>query len=273
MQLLIATGGAAHSYAAVRLGAALAQPPVESVTVLTVIQHEAARQRAAAVLEQARQLLPSSEVEIRTLIRRGNPAEEIISQAITGHADLIVLGEKQSHNMMTRFLGSTARRVVTQAPCPVVVAKGKIGPVSRILLCDSGAAGSALVDRFTGQLTIFTGADVDITVLHVMSQMSAGPGVAGQQLRATAQELIQARAPEGELLERNLQYLERVNIHPDAKVRHGLVVDEILREARSGDYDLIVIGAHYDAGWLRFLLEDLADQIITQADRPVLVLR
>ena len=38
---------------------------------------------------------------------------------------------------ITRFLGSTATRVIEQAPCPVIIAKGGPGPVHRILLCDS----------------------------------------------------------------------------------------------------------------------------------------
>jgi nucleotide-binding universal stress UspA family protein len=109
--------------------------------------------------------------------------------------------------------------------------------------------------------------------LHVMSQMGAGPGVEGGQLRANAEELIQAQAPEGELLERDIHMLGQLNVHTEPKVRHGLVVDEILTEAQSGDYDLVVIGAHRGEGWRRILLDDLAHQIIVQLDRPVLVVR
>ena len=54
---------------------------------------------------------------------------------------------------------------------------------------------------------------------------------------------------------------------------HGLVVDEILAEARDGDYDLVVIGTHRGEGWRRILLDDLAHQIIAQVDRPVLIVR
>jgi nucleotide-binding universal stress UspA family protein len=56
-------------------------------------------------------------------------------------------------------------------------------------------------------------------------------------------------------------------------VRHGLVVDEILAEASEGDHDLIVIGAHQAEGLMRFLLDDVAHQIIGHADRPILVAR
>jgi nucleotide-binding universal stress UspA family protein len=103
--------------------------------------------------------------------------------------------------------------------------------------------------------------------------MGAGPGVEGHQLRADAEELIEAQAPEGELLERDIQMLEPLSVQLRPMVRHGLVVDEILAEAQAGDYDLVVIGAHRGEGWRRILLDDLAHQIIIHLDRPVLVVR
>jgi nucleotide-binding universal stress UspA family protein len=113
----------------------------------------------------------------------------------------------------------------------------------------------------------------EITVLHVMSQISAGPGVRGKQLRASAEELIQEHAPEGELLALDLQILGKPGITARPKVRHGLVLDEILDEAHTGDYDLVVIGAHASAGWQALLLDDLARRIIRDLDRPALVVR
>jgi nucleotide-binding universal stress UspA family protein len=75
------------------------------------------------------------------------------------------------------------------------------------------------------------------------------------------------------LLDQAVRFLQQHNLHPRPKVRHGLVVDEIQAEARSGDYDLVVIGAHRGEGWRRILLDDLAHQIIVEMDRPVLVVR
>jgi len=67
--------------------------------------------------------------------------------------------------------------------------------------------------------------------------------------------------------------LEKPGIHPIPKVRHGLVLDEILAEARSGDYDLVVVGAHPPTDGQRFFLDDIAHQIIKNIDRPILVIR
>jgi nucleotide-binding universal stress UspA family protein len=102
--------------------------------------------------------------------------------------------------------------------------------------------------------------------------MAAAPGVPGWELRADAKELMQKHTPEGSLLEDDLTRLEQLNVRLEAKVRHGLVVKEILAEARSGDYDLVVIGAHQGRGWERYLLDDLAHEIISFADRPLLVI-
>jgi nucleotide-binding universal stress UspA family protein len=205
--------------------------------------------------------------------------------------------------LLVRFLhGSTAIRVVEHAPCPVVVAKGKIGPIQRILVCDSGSedpylglsstvhnanilnsgahvrggtamAGPSLLSRFLLLPPGLLNGVAEILVLHVMSQMSAGPGVQGEQLRSDAEELTDQRAPEGDLLGRDIAALQRLGLDARAKVSHGLVVEEILEEARCGDHDLVVIGAYRGVGWQRILLDDLAHRIIVELDRPVLVLR
>jgi nucleotide-binding universal stress UspA family protein len=291
MRILLTTHGSPHDELALSFGAAIARYAGEPPTVLTVIRDEDDRVRAAADLERARQLLAPALPDIQTKIRIGPAAQEIVREAEEGAYTLVVVGENANPNLVARFLaGSTAIRVVEHAPCAVVVAKGRITPIKRILLCDSGAVGlaaanaspnpgsgsapgSSLLSRFTGRLARLLEGKEEITVLHVMSQISAGPGVRGTQLRATAEDLIEERAPEGEVLVQDLADLADPGVRVVPKVRHGLVVDEILEEANAGDYDLVVIGAHRGEGWQRILLDDLAHRIIVQLDRPVLVVR
>jgi nucleotide-binding universal stress UspA family protein len=276
MQILMATGGSAHSEAALRFGAHMLHTARVNKTpaIVTVIGDKRDQRQAEEILGRACQILELQPPHVCTLVRVGHPAEEIVREAEEGDYDLVLVGERQQHTLTTRFLlGSTAMRVVEHAPCPVIIAKGKIGPIQRILLCDSGAEDSSLLERFTDQLADLIKDAEEITLLHVMSQLSAGPGVRGWQLRADAEELIEEHAPEGQLLERDLQILKRLKVEPRPRVRHGLVVDEILQEAQDGDHSLIVIGAHRGQGWRKILLDDLAHQIITQVDRPVLVVR
>ena len=276
MHILMATGGSPHSETALGFGACLLQSirAEIKVTVLTVIKHKAEYEKANLILTHARHLLAPQLKNLQTKTRVGHSAEEIIREAEEGKYDLVIVGERRRHKLMTRFwLGSTAVRVVEQAPCPVVIGKGRCGPVHRILLCDSGADNPSLLSRFTRQLADLIRPDQKITVLHVMSQIGAGPAVNGEQLWAQAEELMAERTPEGELLERDIELLQQLGVHPIPKVRHGLVVDEILAEAREGEHNLVVIGASPGQDWRRILLDDLAHQIITKIDRPILVVR
>lgn len=277
MKVLVATAGSPHSMAAIHFCGHMMQLKSShkpDLTILTVIKGEGQSAQANMILNRACQLLELNEPAIQTKIRVGHPAEEIIREAEEGHYNLVVVGERQHHRLVTRFiLGATTERVVEHAPCPVIIAKGKIGPVRRVLLCDSGLEMPALPDRFVTQVGDLFGEQGEVTLLHVMSQMSAGPGIQGKQLRASTEELIEEHSIEGQLLERDIHKLETLNVQPRPKVRHGLVVDEILGEARQGDYDLVVIGAHRGEGWRRILLDDLAHQLITQMDRPILVVR
>ena len=298
MQILMTTHGAPHDEVALRFGAEIARRADKLPTVLTVIKHERDRPQGDEVLAHARGILEMQGLKAWTKLRIGHPAAEIVREAEESDHGLVIVGDSQDHNLVMRFLqGSTAVRVVEHAPCPVIVAKGKAEPIRRILLCDSGAegplvglpsaslpsaalgsggtgrAGPSVLGRFTTQLAGLLKGEEEITILHVMSQMGAGPGVEGKPLRANAEELIENTTPEGKLLEQDIAALERLGVHARAEVRHGLVVDEILGEAQREDYDLVVVGAYRGEGWQRILLDDLAHKILVQLDRPVLVVR
>lgn len=274
MRILMTTGGSSHSDAALRFGLQILQPRMDAPTLLTVVKRAEDRPRGQQLLEQARQrLFANSQPPVNLKVRVGNAPEEIVAEAREGSYDLVIVGERQTHGLMTRMLGSTAVYVVERSPCSVIIAKGKIGRIQRILLCDSGGLQPDLLTRFTVSLAERITGEENVTVLHVMSQITAASGVPDDQLRADADQLIEARAPEGEWLERDLALLTAPQIRPQAKVRHGTVIDEILDEAQEGDYDLVVVGAHRDAGWQRWLLEDITHKVITLVDRPVLVVR
>jgi nucleotide-binding universal stress UspA family protein len=156
-------------------------------------------------------------------------------------------------------------------PCPVLIARPKTKELNHLLLCEGGREPS-LLDRFVGRLTPLIESANELTVLHVMSQMVAAPGVPGWELRAEADELIAQHTLEGTLLEHDAATISRLPVHLETKIRHGLIVEEILSEANDGDYDLIVIGAHQGSAWERFLLDDLAHQIVTQSNNSILII-
>jgi nucleotide-binding universal stress UspA family protein len=286
MRILLVVHALPHDEVTLYYGARIAQRTGRATTVLAVAANARDRSRLEPALERAREVLAQAP-NLQTTIRVGSPVQEVLREAHEGDYNLILAGEPWHETLLGRFRpGGETVHLVENAPCSVLVVKGKARPMHKILLCDSGA-GSVLAEpvlraprttpsllaRFSDQAAELLQGEEDITVLHVMSQIGAGPGIPGKQLRAAAEELIDERAPEGELLREDLQMLVRPGVQARPLVRHGLVLNEILHEARCGDYDLVVIGAHPGKLWQKLLLDDLARKIMVQIDRPILVIK
>jgi nucleotide-binding universal stress UspA family protein len=287
MKILLATDGSPESEAALTFSAQLARRDAISMTILAIVdsgfpiesaqvpdsstQYPQAVSKVEGILARAIELVGVA--GINTRVRFGDAFTQILHEASAGAYDLIVIGDSRPRNILRRFRrNSMAVRIAENAPCSVILVRGKVSPICRILLCDSGAGMSSLLSRLVLQLAELLEGDEEVCVLHVMSQISASPVVQNADLKAVATELIAEHAPEGEILEQDVKMLEKPGIHPTPKVRHGLVVDEILAEARSGDYDLVVVGAH-PIGKRRFMLDNIAHQVIKEIARPILVVR
>lgn len=251
----------------------LAQSITVSPTVLTVIKNPAEQKEGDEILAHAARLLDPIFDSVKYKTRVGQAWEEIVREGESGEYDVIIMGQRQSRPLLTRIRGLVTQKVVARTTMPVFIAKREARPIDRILICDSGAHSPTLLQQFRKRLPEILRSASDVTVLHVMSQISAAPGVRGEDLYFTAEQLMEARTPEGTMLLQDLTYLKEMDLRLHAKVRHGLVVDEIVTEARSDDYDLVVIGAHRDEGLPRFLLDDLAHELVLDVDRAILVVR
>lgn len=272
MQILAATGGAPHSDTAVLISTSLALRTHSTITLLTVIRHPKERRQAEAILTRAATLAAQKGVKAKKQIRNGQTtALEIVAEASEGNYDLIVVGERPAHKLLKRLLGPTVERIITHMPCPVLIARPHTQQLNRLLLCEGGRSPS-LLDRFVSQIRPLLEAAEELTVLHVMSQMAAAPGISGWELEADANELMAQHTHEGALFEHNISSMAGLPVHLQTKVRHGLVVSEILAEAQDGKHDLIVIGAHHGNMWERFLLDDLAHQIMTKSNTSILII-
>jgi nucleotide-binding universal stress UspA family protein len=82
----------------------------------------AARARIDAERELARTAtgLRARGLRVRTILRPGLPAEEILHVARAEHASLIVMGTHGRSGLAHMVMGSVAERVVRAAPCPVL---------------------------------------------------------------------------------------------------------------------------------------------------------
>lgn len=146
MRILLATDGSELSGAAVRTVAQRPWPTGSIVRVLSVAQPvyppgeltfvgTAYEQMTKDLVEEAKKIaakgveaLRGPGLAIESAVREGEPRREIVAEAETWGADLIVLGSHGRTGVKRWLMGSVAEHVVRHAPCSVEVARTPIKP-------------------------------------------------------------------------------------------------------------------------------------------------
>ena len=80
---------------------------------------EAAREAVKRVAAE----LSGTDAQVDTMVRGGDPADQIVRAADELEADLVVIGGRGKGAMQAIVLGSVAYRVLHHAPCPVLVTR------------------------------------------------------------------------------------------------------------------------------------------------------
>jgi nucleotide-binding universal stress UspA family protein len=99
--------------------------PSQHYAELALEYEEERRALAGRILAHARERLRSAGHPATGSIRCGDAAEEIIAAAREEKADLIVVGSANRSALGRLFLGSVSARVLSHAPCSVLIARAK----------------------------------------------------------------------------------------------------------------------------------------------------
>lgn len=62
-------------------------------------------------------------IEIKTEVIVGHPADQIVRYAKEMNSDMIIVGQKGKSKVETWLLGSVSKRIATYAPCTVTIVK------------------------------------------------------------------------------------------------------------------------------------------------------
>jgi nucleotide-binding universal stress UspA family protein len=84
---------------------------------------ESRTEEAKAILDHALKEVGSIPCEIQTELIEGSEAETIINVATTQKSDVIVMGSRGHGTLAGLLLGSTSQKVVSHAPCPVLIVR------------------------------------------------------------------------------------------------------------------------------------------------------
>jgi nucleotide-binding universal stress UspA family protein len=271
MRILMCTDGSRHAAEALRFGALIARNAKGPITLLGVIERPEEERKVNRILEKTRNALCQDVPDIEKKVRHGHAAEEILKETEEREYDLVIAGSRGRRGITRFLLGSTAARLARYSQTSVLIVKGRREGLRTMLVCTAGAEYGEKDTEIAGRIAALTGASV--TILHVMSQLPLTLEAKISDLQHSTEELLASDAREGAHLRKDLQILNECRVTGEAKIRHGLVVEEILSEAKEGDYDVIVIGAHIASGLQRVVLTNTTEDILLDSDRPVLVVR
>ena len=123
MKILVAYDGSAHANNALSEAIVLAKEFIGSITLLYVAWKRA-YDESSNLLHCAEESLKKSGVKYKLRVERSEyPQRRIVRIAMDEACDLITIGSRGLGGGNTWLLGSVSRRVIEEAPCPVLVVK------------------------------------------------------------------------------------------------------------------------------------------------------
>ena len=136
--LLLAVDGSEHALRASRVASEMVKA-MNTKTLRIVVAYEpiplylgepnlqdainARLNESEHILQKAVEAVGKTATEIHTELIEGEPAEAIIEVAKTRGSDLIVMGSRGLGRLTGLMLGSTSQKVVSHAPCPVLIVR------------------------------------------------------------------------------------------------------------------------------------------------------
>lgn len=273
MKVLIPTDGSPRSIQAAALASAMHLVDGAEILLLGLEEPHTRREEVEASFDELRRRLSGAEV-VHQKMRPGDPSRQIMLEASENKFDIVVVGRqpKRRTTPLTRNTGT--QELTRKLASHVLLVQNPPERVRRILVCSSGEPPSGHTLSTAGRLIAPTRASVSL--IHVMSQVALKPDSPVVELEEDADQAMENATREGDQLKNGLHALAAGGVDSPIEpiLRHGLVVDEVLEELNDGDYDLIVLGSHYQPGltrWMDVLLDDITGELLNRVTCSILI--
>jgi nucleotide-binding universal stress UspA family protein len=269
VKILICVAGLPFAESTIKFGNVIASLDVSEITLLTVVDKKDQKSKAKAMLEKAAALVDFPINKIK--VRRGRVIKKIVDEANKNGYDMIVVGFPSNNSLTQMLTRSITNRVAEKAEISVLVVKEERPSLKNILICTGGLKINQAVIRKGASLAKAAGASVQL--LYVTEPV---PGMYSglEDMDETLPELLQSNTPVAKHLRWAARYLAENNVSGAIKVRHGVVNEEILREAQESRYDLVIVGTRTEVSLISELfMEKVTPHIVEQSPCSVLIVR
>jgi nucleotide-binding universal stress UspA family protein len=271
MKLLICTDGSTSSIESADLILKLRFPQDSLMTVLGVSESQNDLDNLVTSMDTIdKEFVPIYSVKRK--IRSGDPIREILSEALESTYDLVAVGGGGQLGLLNPKLGSTTRKLARKLHTHFLVARNVPIKVSKILFCAGVEAPASMTMSLGGEWISNT--DAQVGLLHVLPEKSGDVHVTDASLEITTPRNNERQ---DSILTHASQQLIDAGVKNEIvpRIRQGLIVEEVINELNEGEYELLVIGSHYQPGqdrWQGTLLDDVTDQLLNRCNCSVLII-
>jgi len=210
-------------------------------------------------------------VSIRSLLAKGHAADVIIREAEKRKPHLIILGSRGMADIKGYLMGSVSRKVLSYAPCAVLMVKEPLlTPAKAVLAVDGSGASKRAANAVKNWLDP---EDVTLCVLSAVPQVltDIAPKVLPKKHLLALTEPFYHRAEELTSQYRSLFIKEGYDVHPD--VLKGNPREVILEHIRQSKAQLAVLGSKGLTGPERFQMGSVSEWVAAYSSCTVLVVR
>jgi nucleotide-binding universal stress UspA family protein len=285
-KMLIPHGGSEAAGAVLPVARAIARASGAEILLLRVIHGEFEgpthylTEQTHQSLERIRGELALPGLSVRTIVRHGDPAEQILDAARTEHVDVIAMTTYGLAGIDRLLMGSVAEQVLAKSAAAVLLVRpGGRRPrhLRSILVPIDGSAGAALA--LGAALPLARSSGATLTLLDVAPPVRAGnfqvseAGELGRDLRVGQAYEEAGRVRAEDYVKRMTERLRAREFRATGLARTGAPAEVIVATATECHADLIVMSTHARTGPARAILGSVADAVVHLADRPVLLVR
>ena len=268
MKVLICTNGSTESWRAFEAGALVARALRAEAVILGVVERPSATQRVQRAMEEASAILTVHDVAHTSHVREGRAVAGIASEAAAGDY-LTVAGLLGRSHLIRAVRRSSVWRLLDAVSGPMLVVCEPRAALRSVLICSGGLGRTNAAVRLAGEIA--QGARAQVTLLHVLTPTPLMERGWKREMPDSA-AFLQSDALQAQHLREELALLHDLRLEPAFTLRSGRPLDEILAEARAGDYDMVAIGSTTAAGRLvKVAVGGITDKVAERAGRPVLV--
>jgi nucleotide-binding universal stress UspA family protein len=234
------------------------------ITLLYILPENQTREEGEGILTEASTVF---DMPVERCLSRGTPINVILDEVIDGGYDLVVL--LACSETWVIQADPLCKAILRQIPGSVMVVKAPKKEIKNLLICTGGFDNTGAVIETGARLA--QAAQAKVTLLHVAGAIpSMYTGL--QNIEETLATLLQTDTPIARNLRSGAEVLEKYKVKAELKLRHGVAVDEIIREANLEDIDMILLGASgVSLGLRAWLMGNVTEAVINVAEVPVLV--